>query len=803
MSKNKKTNAAAAAAQTKDPMFGKKILLTVIVFIVAAAVIAGTLVFVNHTDPELSEITNETSSPESSSATIKNGGFDFTLDANKIGAPYVAQAWNLTRKNNVVTVAGIVPTDEKSWTSVSKELGSLGVEVSNPGVPEAGEKEKNDDTDTNSVYMIHNREATYANIKNYSSFTVSANNYYKLTFWLKTEGITEGASEVYMFLKSSSSQSESFPASFTTIDTKEEWQKFTVYIEGKASGSQSLWVEFGIGRNVTDGYDTATGTLFVDNVVLNTTSKGEYKKVETDDFTQVASFYSQSEEVTNVAEMDVKGFEAITSAQFMQENDIDLYPFEESDEANVYKLVNDGSVKSVGGSLIKPITVNAPSSNTHYLLSFYVRTKDVRIDQGANIYLYDVNAKNDNTHTTYFSKVRAQADAETDSFNGWVRYSFYIKPSNTKDFTLQLELWLGNMINQNGLTEAVKGTLYVTEISLEEISASDYSSASTGSQAKKVDLSSSSFTPQGSSTLTNGSFDNFASNVSSSVYPHAVSDWSASVAYSLGQVTYGIVVNNDARNSELPTAITENDFAFGSDVGTVSQLYINNNELTSFGLSSSRITLSANSYYRISVAAKELGGKAYVYLTGDVTAEMSYDEIVASDMLQYSSDKIELANGFVQFNFYIATGAVEKNVYLHLYNGKKSASADEDKAQGAVVFDMADYVTMTEDEFTALSAEKEDNVQIFATYDRKQKVDGKLVEKIELTAKYSNVKGFDFVNEQGDTRDDAPSTDADNTETKGDYTVNWLTIVISAASLLMIAAVVYVIVVIVKRNRKH
>lgn len=802
MSKNKKTSAAAAAAQTKDPMFGKKILLTVIVFIVAAAVIAGTLVYVNYKEPELSEVTNTTTSPDTSSATIKNGGFDFVLDANKTGVPYAAQAWALSRRNNSVTVAGIVPTDEAEWLEVSKQLGALGVAVSNPGTPEASEKEKNDDKDTKSVYMIHNRAASYANIKNNTSFSVSSNSYSKITVWIKTVGVHETASEVYLRIKSSSSQSSDFPISVSAINTNGEWRKYTFYIEGQASKAQSLWVEVGLGENNTEGYDNATGTVFIDDVVLSSTSKGEYKSYVNNetDFIKTASFYSESDNIENKAEMNVEGFEPISVAQFMQENDIDLYPFSDDDE--IYKLVNDGSSKSVGGSLINPVTVNHPSNGTHYRISFYVRTKDIRVDKGANIYLYDVENKNDNTYTTYFSKVRAQADAADDSFNGWVRYSFYIKPSNVRDFTLQLEMWLGNMINPEGIDEAVTGTLYVTEISVEEITMSDYSGASSGSQSKKVDLSSSSFTPQGSSTLTNGSFDSFATNVPGSVYPYAVSDWSAVTSYGVGQITYGIVVNDDSRNENLPVAVTAGDFAF-NNAGIISQLYINNNSLASFGISSSKITLEANGYYRISVTAKELGGKAYVYLTGDVEAEMSYAGISASELSSYSSDKIELANGFVQFNFYVATGSQAKTVYLHLYNGKRGSTDDADRATGAVVFDMADYVKMTEDEFKALSAESEDEIQVFDSYDRKQKVDGKLVEKIELKSRFSNVVGFDFVNEQGDTRENPPSDTDGNKETKGDYQVNWLTIVLSAASLLMIAAVVYVVVVIVKRNKKR
>lgn len=803
MSKNKKTSTATATAvKTKDPMFGKKLLLTVIVFFIAAAVITGTLVFVNQQEPELSEISNETSSPASSSATIKNGGFDYIVDANKTGAPYVAQNWTLTRKNNSLTIAGIVPTESEEWNKIAPGLSAMGINVNNPGVPET--EDKNDDDDNNFVYMISNREATYANIKNYTSFSVSGNSYNKLTVWIKTADVAESESEVYIWLKKSSSSTEP-TASFTSINTHGEWQEYTFYIEGKDSSSQTLYIEVGLGINETEGYDNAKGTIFIDNIVLASTTKGDYNEIKENEteFVKTASFYSE-EDIENKVEINTNGFETITSAQYIEETDA-KYPFASSDALEstpVYKLVSDGT-GSVGGSLINPIAVAHPSTNTHYRLSFYVRTTGIRVDQGVNIYLYDCENKGDNTHTTYFSKVRTSSDPETDVFNGWVKYSFYVKPSNIKDFTLQLEMWFGNMINPDNVSEYVKGTLYVTEIALEEITLSEYSSASTGSQAKKVDLSSSTFTPQGSATLTNGSFDFFATNVTDKSYPHAVSDWSAQTVTNIGDVTYGIVVSGDARNAELTTPITDADFAF-NNAGTISQLYINNNILTSFGISSSKITLAANSYYRISVAAKELGGKAYAYLAGDVEASMSFADVTADGSANYSSDKITLENGFVQFNFYIATGEVEKTVYLNLYNGAMKTTDIDEMGLGAVVFDMADYVTLTEDEFKALSKESDDNDQVFEAYDRKA-VDenGNLVEKIELVSKYSNVLGFDFLNEKEDTRDNPPADEIDDADIVVENTINWLTIILSAASLLMIAAVVYVIIVIVKRNRKH
>jgi len=807
MSKNKKTYAAATqpAATTSTPaMFKEKIIFTVAIMLVAAIVLTGALVYVNYEEPIYTEISNTKPTTEASTATVKNGGFDFTIlsEGDNVGAPYVAQNWRVTREGTSSTIMGILPTSSETWEKTAAQLNALGVTdiTANPGTPSS--EDKNDDEDTNSVYMISNVSSTYASIRNSSSFSVTSNSYNKLTLWVKTLNVKDG--DAYVWLRKSTGSNAEDEHSFKSINTNGEWVQLTFYIEGRDSQSQSLYIDIGLGQSEDSDYDNATGTILIDDIVLTSSTKGDYlsKKDNTDAETErMVSFYEGSEYDNIVAIAEDGDFETISSAEYCEIEEA-KFPFS-AESIDVYKLTNTGDVKSKGGALTQNITVATPSTGTHYRLSFYVRTVDIPVYQGANIYLFDADDRTNTATTTYFSNIRTTADVEKDNLNGWVQYTFYIKPSNQRDFNIRLEFWLGSMINGESLEEAVTGTLYVTDFSLTEIKLSDYANASTGEKVKKVDLSSSTFSPVGTPTIENGTFDNIASNITPDLYPYVASSWTAVNAdFSVlnNDVTFGIVTKGDERNTGLD--ITDADFAVDSE-GSESQLYIRNNNSVSFGLTSDAFILAENTFFRISVVAKEInGGKANVYITGDFEMSLSMEEILASGKAMYSSNKVQLADGFVQFNFYVATGDKAQTVRLNLFNGIMNPKTDEEKTTGIVVYDMADYTELTEEDFTNLSkADVEDNEQVFESYDFVDE-NGEELTTVELTALFANVKGLDMSHEEVPELKKAPidlSTDVDLPANP----INWVSLVFAASSLIMVGVMIVVIVKTVRRNRKN
>jgi hypothetical protein len=365
MSKNNKTytTAGKGTPETKKVNIIKlreKVIVTVVLLLFTAVLLTGTILYVNHEDPVYTEITNTPDKVTSSSASIPNGGFDFaiTSDENKLGYPLIAKNWTLTRNDNANTVAGIVPVSDDTWDTVSKNLNGLGLNINNPGQPENAEK--NEDDDNKNVYMISNIENSYANIKNYSSFQVGSNKYKKVSIWVKTE-IDENCKDVYIWLKKSSS-STTPEKSYVGINTNGEWKEYTFLIEGSDSSSTSLYIEIGIGQNSeAEGYDNAKGTVFIDDIVMTDTTKGDYLAlVDSGDnaTTQSVSFYSDKER-TNLADGNINNnnFEVITGTQYKEEQNA-MFPFANADASKVYKLVNDGSNKSVGSAILNDSVLN-------------------------------------------------------------------------------------------------------------------------------------------------------------------------------------------------------------------------------------------------------------------------------------------------------------------------------------------------------------------------------------------------------------------------------------------------------------
>lgn len=191
MSKQKKTYAVGGAsavqqAEERSPLLAQKIIFMVVLVLVAALVLTATIIYANYTEPELSEKSNVAETIPTSSATIRNGGFDYVTPSseNKIGYPFVAANWTLTRESNTKTIAGVVPVSEDTWSTVSDQLSALGADVENPGEPE--NSVKNDDENKHNVYMLYNIDDTYSNLKNYTSFSAASKSYNKVTIWVKT-----------------------------------------------------------------------------------------------------------------------------------------------------------------------------------------------------------------------------------------------------------------------------------------------------------------------------------------------------------------------------------------------------------------------------------------------------------------------------------------------------------------------------------------------------------------------------------------------------------------------------------------
>ena len=144
-------------------------------------------------------------------------------------------------------------------------------------------------------------------------------------------------------------------------------------------------------------------------------------------------------------------------------------------------------------------------------------------------------------------------------------------------------------------------------------------------------------------------------------------------------------------NYEKYTGLTEeerNSFYFGTgesmayrSTSSKNLLMISSAFETYFGYKSASSTLSANSYYRLSVWVKTDGGKASVTLANNsnaLTINRTYDDYNAAEDGDYVGYvNIDTAGKWVRYDFYIATNMSSATLNLELYLGNKYGVTDK------------------------------------------------------------------------------------------------------------------------------
>ncbi len=238
---------------------------------------------------------------------IKNGDFEFST-TEKTTYPYSSSInWQRNYDSDSSTAptssgtSGIIDTTDevyKKLSSKNKPLDASG-NVINPKTPyhyglldgttydyEDEDKRVNPQVAGSKVLMINNQHREVAGLgtaqkfKASTTITVAESEYAILSFWVNTVNLKSLSDETpgAYALVTSKLGNETFN-NFTLdgIDTKGEWAKFSLYVEGSELGTVSLTITFGLGRgNGTDTNDFVEGFAYFDNVVVEKISKTAY-----------------------------------------------------------------------------------------------------------------------------------------------------------------------------------------------------------------------------------------------------------------------------------------------------------------------------------------------------------------------------------------------------------------------------------------------------------------------------------------------------------------------------------------------
>lgn len=187
-------------------------------------------------------------------------GFTSALDATDTTAPYVSAD---------ILTAGVV--------SIADGADFSAYGVANPGTPY--------DIVSERAYMLNAKSDTAYAVQT-DLFTVKANSFYRISMWVKTEGI-KSTSGLYVYLLDDEDATKS---SFTLINTTDytddeepsEWKEYTFYIRGANAEDTDLRLKFALGSGNRWASSTlADGAAFIANLSMSAITYSGFSGVST------------------------------------------------------------------------------------------------------------------------------------------------------------------------------------------------------------------------------------------------------------------------------------------------------------------------------------------------------------------------------------------------------------------------------------------------------------------------------------------------------------------------------------------
>lgn len=550
-----------------------------------------------------------------------------------------------------------------------------------------------------------------------SALFVEANANYKISVWVKTVGIEGKGAYV--------SITDVDNTKFSEISTDGTWVQYHYYVKGSATQDKSIQLELWLG----DGDNTSStnytqGVAFFDNVTIEKvdtliTEDQEnsvtmlVEELYSDNLLSSAPEFDTFEYIENHGTPNTPGVDQI-SATVSTTATLTEYGLTEAigginreGEDNVAYMMYH---KNAGATKFDLTDASAITilPNHDYRLSFWIRTIGVEDGKGLTAYLTDVTDSEDVKDVSTLNTLNSECFDEdcTDVHEKWEEVAFYVKGDADKTKTVSLRFALGSGSAEDP-SSYVTGYTFISNFYLEQVSATEYSSASTGSNVGKHTF----FTSTTSSTtVQNAGFDNF--NVKESTLengqltniPGVVDGWTISAKNSSvvsGITTKRVFDNLKANNESTFPAI---DFPYDNTElpaifnGQPNLLMIWNKSDTTFYHKSPNLTLNANSYYRISAQVKTES----VLRSGNVEGAYAFVKFATNqdtETIFVNTNDVADNDGWVTVDFYVSSGFASTTVNLMLGLGDGT-----DSASGVAFFDNVIMSTSTADEFEAATA---------------------------------------------------------------------------------------------------
>lgn len=374
------------------------------------------------------------------------------------------------------------------------------------------------------------------------------------------------------------------------------------------------------------------------------------------------------------------------------------------------------------------------TQNNCYRISVWLKTENA--SSGIRVSL--VNADTDEVLKS--SSVINSDDVDNEYNNGWIDFSFIIRGYSDKaiNAALLLEYGYGTRWNASTLNS---GAGYFANASVVNIPLSTYttlSSSSTYSTSQSYE------TTETGKTIANGSFGLYDLSKTEGMVDGSLSNdvgyaknWTLS-DNKISDVKAGIIkfntsdginftVNAGSQIANLIAAYPSLATLGNASASIYDSWLIPNggpsslliadthaSEKYAVGYESDSISLSANSYYKISVFAYADAGVQYsLYLDSENTVTNYFDEAPAMKT-------VKSASGWTEYVFYVEVGLSSVSLNLDLWLGANTeifsfADANDAKSGGYVVFDSAVCSAINAEEFAAVTQNENTRKMSFLT----------------------------------------------------------------------------------------
>ena len=531
--------------------------------------------------------------------------------------------------------------------------------------------------------------------KTSSKFTLESNSYYSITITYKTTKASSsyGDSDSFasIYLKNLSNSEIKTENKFETLTTNNAWDNRTFFIETSPYTNESLELQLWVGGE--NKSDVCRGAVFFNDVKVARYTESSFQTAyeDADDSKKSLISLTDYQELTSV---ENNGFEnglineitGWTSLGTIASNDaikqISFSSFAHNDIENPKSnnsksnnkalfIYSENGAREIG---VQSSTLTL-QANRYYLLSVWAKS-DCNIGDGGIIQLVKIDNKGKADSSIASSlKVSTTVSDDNNYRNGWTNYSIYIHTANFEETQVALQLKLNS-----------EGYVFFDDVNLKQISSSNYTTGSKGSNCVAVDL----LKNATAGLITNYTFDVASYEGNELTYPLTPSNWTLNEHQDYENFFAGVVNTGDIE------AVKANHPTFPSitNYDSINQNYVlaigSENTQNKVTYTSDEFSLSKSSNYLLTFYTNS------IYAVKGTNAKASL-KVLNDDLVIYEFNDINTNSNWEKYSLYISTG---------LNSGSFKVELNFENIRGYIFFDAIKLDTTS----TVLEEDKLNNI---------------------------------------------------------------------------------------------